>query len=350
MAKKKSSRDKSIPTGRSTPVPTRPDRDRRVRQSERIARVLRTLSLIQSRGRWNLRSIAEELSVSERTVRRDFEVLEFAGVAWFKDAEHCYRLRSDFRFPTLSLTDEEAWGQVVATALSKTPGLTLGTGAVPTTRKLAAGSNPQMQQLISDAMKLVEVFSLQLADHSQHREVIKTVQLSLLQRKKLSAVYESPYEEASRKLVIHPYRLCLIKSAWYLVGRIDREASPKSFRVARFKTLRLLDEAADVPEDFDLKEFLGNAWAVYRGDKLYQIALRFPPEGARVVTETVWHHTQTVQLHRDGSATLRFEVDGLNEIVHWLLSWAGRVQVLEPAELKSLFVEKLQLAIEQHAP
>ena len=348
MAKKKSPRDKSIPTGRTTPVPVRPDRDRRVRQSERIARVLRVLSLIQSRGRWNLRAIAEELAVSERTVRRDFEVLEFAGVAWFKDADHCYRLRSDYRFPTLSLTDDEAWGQVVATALSKTPGLTLGTGAAPTTRKLAAGSNPQMQQLIADAMKLVEVFSLQLVDHSQHREVIKTIQLALLQQKKLSAVYESPYEPTSRKLVIHPYRLCLIKSAWYVVGRIDRETSPKSFRVARFKTLRLLEEFAEVPEDFDLKEFLGNAWAVYRGDTVYQVELRFSKEGARVVTETVWHHTQQVQLHRDGSATLRFEVDGLQEIVHWLLSWAGRVEVLQPTELRKLFVEKLERAIQQH--
>lgn len=349
MAKKKSTRDRSIPTGRTTPVPSRPDRDRRVRQSERMARLLRVLALLQSRGRWNLQAIAEELTVSERTVRRDLEALEFAGVSWFKDADHCYRLRSDVRFPTLSLTDDESWGQVMATALSRTPGLAVGEGAASTTRKLAAESKPHTKQLISDAMKLVEVFSLQLADHAQHRDIIKTVQLALLQRKRLSAVYESPYEGTARRLVIHPYRLCLIKAAWYVVGRIDREAAPKSFRVARFKTLRMLEDPADVPEDFDLKEFLGNAWAVYRGDRLYPIKLHFLPEAAKLVTETVWHHTQAVQFHRDGSATLSFKVDGLNEIVHWLLSWAGRVKVMEPLELKTLFVEKLQLAIEQQA-
>lgn len=40
MTKKQPSAKKSIPPGRKTPVPGRPDRDRRVRQNDRIARVL----------------------------------------------------------------------------------------------------------------------------------------------------------------------------------------------------------------------------------------------------------------------------------------------------------------------
>ena len=112
---KKASRNKSVPPGRTTPVPARPDRDRRVRQHDRIARVLGVLNLIQSRGRWNANAIADELAVSERTVYRDLEVLEFAGVPWyFDESENCYRLRSDIRFPTLTLTDDEVLGQAMA--------------------------------------------------------------------------------------------------------------------------------------------------------------------------------------------------------------------------------------------
>ncbi|MCA9234565.1 MAG: helix-turn-helix domain-containing protein, partial [Planctomycetales bacterium] len=62
------------------PAATRSDRDRRVRQHDRIARVLNILNLIQSRGRWNAQAIAEELGCSQRTVYRDLQVLEFAGV------------------------------------------------------------------------------------------------------------------------------------------------------------------------------------------------------------------------------------------------------------------------------
>ena len=347
---KKTPVTKSLPPGRTTPVPTRPDRDRRVRQHNRMARVLGVLNLIQSRGRWNAKAIADELLVSERTVYRDLEVLEFAGVPWyFDESESAYRVRPDFRFPTLNLTDEEALGQAVATTLSKTPGLAINQGAAPTTRKLASTTCQQAKQVLADAGRLIEVFDLKLSDHSRHGDMLKTVQFALLQQKKLTGLYDSPHEPKPTKLVLHPYRLCLIKRAWYIIGRLECEQSPKTLRPTRFKTLRMLDEPAEVPEAFDLRAYLGNAWAVYRGEQRYQVELLFKPDAARQVAETTWHHTQRVKSHRDGSATLNFEVDGLQEILHWLLSWAGRVTVEAPDELRTLLIYTLQTAIEMNS-
>ena len=340
----------SIPPGRTTPVPGRADRDRRVRQHERIARVLKVLNLIQSRGRWNVRAISQELECSERTVYRDLEVLEFVGVPWyFDETDQCYRVRPDFRFPTLGLTEEETLGQAVATVLTRAPGLDAGGSASPTTRKLAATSKEEIQQVLADAMQLVEVFDLKLADHSGHHEAIKTAQFALLKGRKITGTYESPYEQQSQRLTLHPYRLCLVKNAWYLVGHLEGETIPKSLRVARFNTLRMLDEPANVPAAFDLREYFGNAWAVYRGEESYQVKLRFTPEAAKIVTETIWHHTQQISKHRDGSVTLEFTVDGLNEILHWLLSWAGRVKVLAPSQLEELYLKTLADAISLQA-
>jgi predicted DNA-binding transcriptional regulator YafY len=111
----------------------------------------------------------------------------------------------------------------------------------------------------------------------------------------------------------------------------------------------MLDAPARVPEEFDLKAYFGNAWAVYRGDKSYEVEIRFTPEAGRVVTETVWHHTQKLKSQADGSVTLTFQVDGLEEICNWILSWAGRCIVLRPTELRELLVEKLRLALKMHA-
>jgi proteasome accessory factor B len=63
------------------------------------------------------------------------------------------------------------------------------------------------------------------------------------------------------------------------------------------------------------------------------------------VTETTWHPTQKVQRHRDGGVTLQFRVDGLNEIVHWVLGWSGRATVIRPPELRRLVVEYLRKAL-----
>ena len=65
--------------------------------------------------------------------------------------------------------------------------------------------------------------------------------------------------------------------------------------MARFKTLRMLDANAQIPQDFDLKGYFGNAWAVYRGERSYDVEILFAKEAAGTVTEGIWHHTQKVR-------------------------------------------------------
>lgn len=328
----------------------RPDRDRRVRQADRLARVLRVLELVQSRGRWTTKAIADELECSERTVYRDLDVLRFAGIPYFREGDQQFvRVRPDFRFPVITLTDDEVLGLSLAATLTKAPGLDVTAGATPATRKLAAVMKQETQDLIDDAQRLISVLDLKLVDHSRHHDIIRTVQMALMQGKQISGLYESPYEAEPVKLKLHPYRLCLIKNAWYIIGTIAGESIPKTFRVARFKAVRMQAEPATVPDDFDLRAYFGNAWAVFRGDKSYDVELKFQPAAAKVVIETVWHHTQKTKSHKNGCVTLSFRVDGLSEILHWILSWAGQVRVQSPDELKGLFVQTLEDAIQIQA-
>ena len=67
-----------------------------------------------------------------------------------------------------------------------------------------------------------------------------------------------------------------------------------------------------------------------------------------IVTETVWHHTQKARRHKDGKVTLTFRVDGLNEIVRWVVGWAGRVNVIKPRELRELVTGQLRKALQMH--
>lgn len=323
----------------------RPDRDRRVRQADRLARILRVLELIQSRGRWTTKAIAEELECSERTVYRDLDVLKFAGIPYYREGTQQFiRVRPDFRFPVLTLSPDEVLGLSLAAAVTNAPGLDVTAGADPTVRKLAATSGQEFQDLMGDAAQLVMVLDLKLADHSRHHEAIRTVQSALIQRHQIGGVYESPYEDAPVKLKLHPYRLCLIKNAWYVVGTTTEKEPPRTYRVARFKALRLLNEEALIPEDFDLRAYFGNAWAVYRGEMSYDVELWFPPEAAKVVTETVWHHTQKLTRTKNG-VILKFRVDGLEEILNWVLSWTGQVKVIGPSELQGRMIQRLEEAI-----
>jgi predicted DNA-binding transcriptional regulator YafY len=132
-------------------------------------------------------------------------------------------------------------------------------------------------------------------------------------------------------------------------GAPSEIGNPARFKTARFRSLRKLGLRSEVPEAFDLRAYFGNAWAVFRGDRSHDVELRFAPEASGVVTETTWHHTQQSRNNDDGSVTLSFRVDGLEEIVWWVLGWSGNVEVVRPPELREMVVEKLRRALALNA-
>ncbi len=319
------------------------DADRRLRQSIRFARILKLLELLQCRVRHNAVSLARELEVSRRTIQRDLNVLELAGIDYSHDAvQGCYVLRGDYRFAVTGLTDDELFGQATATALTSAKGLDVGKGAEPTTRKLRATGRSSSQMLLEDALRVTAVLDMKLADHEGHKESIRVIQHALVEKRGLEGIYLSPYQTTEKRLILHPIRLCLVKQAWYLIARPDGSDHPVTYRVQRFRSLRGLDLPSDVLAEFDLRAYFGNAWGVYRGNKSYEVEVRFTPEAAAVVTETTWHHTQKTCWNNDGSVTLLFQVDGLEEIVWWVLGWSGVVGVIRPIELRTLVRNGLQ--------
>ena len=42
---------------------------------------------------------------------------------------------------------------------------------------------------------------------------------------------------------------------------------------------------------------------------------------------------------------MRFKVDGLEEMLWWLLGWSGGVRVIKPEKLRLMLVEELQKAL-----
>lgn len=323
------------------------DADRRINQADRLVRSMKILDLIKGRGRWNASELAKEFQCSQRTIYRHMTVLRLAAVPWYYDeTQKCYRVEEFFQFPVLNLDQDEILGLGVSSAISSAAGLDVAVGKGTLSEKWAMRTSKEKAQLLTEAQQLISVLGLNLANHSGHQETIRTVQRALIHRKKLSGLYRTPYAQEPLSLTLEPIRLCLIKQAWYLIARKEGEAAPKAFRIMRFPSLKMLEKPASVPEEFDLAAFFGNAWGVYRGEKTYDVNIRFTPDAAPLVTETIWHRTQQAQPQSDGSVILSFQVDGLEEIVHWILGWTGRAEVINPPELRELLVGYLRKGLE----
>lgn len=325
----------------------RNDSERRTKQAEKFVRLFKLLELLAGRGRWTPRELARELGCSQRELYRHIAVLGLSGifVEFDRKAGRYLPLRREYRFPApLALTRDELLGQAVAEAVTGTPALDMGDGAAATTRKLAA-CDANAAELLAAARQVIAVLGLKMVDHSGHRDSIGAIQRALIERKQLRGTYRSPYSKKAWRVTLHPYRLCLARQAWYLIARAEGEPVPRNLRVVRFRSLAVIERVADVPDEFDLREHLGNAWDIFRGDRSYDVEIHFAKDAAAQVAETRWHHTQKLRKHRDGSATLSFRVDGLDEILWWLLPWTGFAEVIEPLELRRRLVEQLEAGL-----
>ncbi|MGK5632144.1 helix-turn-helix transcriptional regulator, partial [Streptomyces sp. URMC 123] len=80
------------------------------------ARMLRLLSLLQTRREWSGTELAERLGVTTRTIRRDIDRLRDLGYPVDGTTGHAggYRLASGAAMPPLLLDDEEATATAVA--------------------------------------------------------------------------------------------------------------------------------------------------------------------------------------------------------------------------------------------
>ena len=70
-----------------------------------------------------------------------------------------------------------------------------------------------------------------------------------------------------------------------------------------------------------------------RGATRHEVVIDFDPTVAETVADTHWHPTQHTEEHPDGSLTYRCTVDGLDEIVWWVLGYGPHAVVREPREL-----------------
>jgi predicted DNA-binding transcriptional regulator YafY len=86
-----------------------------------------------------------------------------------------------------------------------------------------------------------------------------------------------------------------------------------------------------------------------RGDKTHDVELVFDKEFAETIADTHWHDSQQIIWNDDGSITFACKVDGLDEIVWWVMSMGPHCAVLKPAELVARVCELARRTLEQYA-
>jgi predicted DNA-binding transcriptional regulator YafY len=286
--------------------------------------------------------LARELEVNQRTIKRDIEYLRlyFGAPVEYDTARKGYVYTSpSFNLPAVSLTEEElAWLGLAPhffEQFKRTP-------FYDTVKKLF----DKVSRAVPDGVSinptwLSSGFSAVAGAGTAVSQAVWDAVLSALHNKKpIEFAYRAPHAAPTRRTV-EPYHALCHQGEWYLVGKTD--GGLRTFALSRMEKPRVVSTGhVAVPADFDIKEYMGHSFGVFRGDKLCTVRIAFSSELAPYIRERTWHQSQKIRERADGGLELSLTVDHLFEVKRWVLSWGQGATVLAPRELVREMAEETE--------
>ena len=322
----------------------------------RVHRLLRLIVQINGCPNLNASRLAELCEMSVRHIYRDIKMLQAAGVpvSFDRDAGG-YSIRRDFFLRPVDLTLEEAMALLLlAERIGAPEQIPHAAEAGKAAEKLRAILPRQISEMINDVMPRVSV-SLARSSNEPTADVYSAMRDAISRRRALECQYESPSRQPTQDPDIFrfdPYALYFGQRAWYAVGLHHGRDEIRTLKLSRFTRRNPLDKPYMIPDDFSLERHFGQAHRMMPSNTGSSPARPETPLHPRLRRNRRRHplarQPGVTQWQDDGSLLMTFRIEGLEEVLWWILSYGPNCQVLEPPELARRVADLARSTAEQY--
>jgi len=310
----------------------------------RASRLLSVLLLLQTRGRMTAQQLADELEVSVRTIYRDVDALNAAGVPVYGDAGHAggYQLLGGYRTRLTGLTAAEAETLFLSGLPGPAAELGLGNVLAAATLKLRAAMPASLRE---SADRLSERFYLDAPAWyrtSADTRFLPTVATAVWERQVLRVRYRRWQEPTEVGRTIEPHGLVLKAGIWYVVARCD--GTFRTYRVDQIVAAADTGQNFAAVPDFDLETY----WRDYLADfheRLHtgHAVIALSPGGAQRMRGLLPSAVVTAVLDAgtvrpDGWIQATVPIESWTQAHADFLRLGADLEVLEPASLRDRLI------------
>jgi predicted DNA-binding transcriptional regulator YafY len=310
-------------------------------RNDQVTRQWHLLRKLESPRGSTLQELAESLPDDFpkhlRTIRRDMAALEGAGfplVTERVDGRVRWKLMEGFRrIPALAFSPTELMALMFSRDLLKPLEGTQIKGALDSAMNKAAAALPPQGQ--SYVRQMRGLFSIGLGPHKayrHHRDTIDRITQAISQLRTLQMRYYSASRNTTTRREVDPYRLRYAAGALYLIAYCHWRRDVRLFAVDRIRSLTITDHPYQMPLGFDVEAYVQDALVVMRGEQV-TVELLFSRSAAPWVKDRLWHPSQSLTPLKGGRLKMTLAVADTPELVGWILSFGGEVQVVRPPDL-----------------
>jgi predicted DNA-binding transcriptional regulator YafY len=321
-----------------------------VPRNQEVIRQWKVLHALESsRHGVSIDSLAGELDVTTRTIRRDLAALQEAGFPLFDTRDDDGRVRWRLDGQVLKGLDTGfTLGELCALYLSRN--LLESVAGTPFQRdlghaftRLQAALSPRMRKFLD---RLPAVLAAKPGPRARGGDGASDIVARLLEATLHFRVASMRYHSVSsgkvKDYVLHPYRLAFAQGGLYLLAHVPAYANIRTFAVDRIKSVSLEKETFTPPRDVP-EDIFANSLGVNTGEA-ERVEIAFDAQIAPYVRARVWHTSQEVRDGDDGALMLTLHVCHDWALRSWILSWGPFARVISPTKLGALVRADLDAA------
>lgn len=316
--------------------------------------ILLKLLAVQNSG-LTVSELADEMEVSQKTVRRDLATFSTIGFPIEQTVglhgRKSYRVDPAWGHPEMALTFDEALALYLGRKfLQPLDGTLVGEAAERALAKIRGSLSNKVLQYLDHMASAFQETSFGVTDYSAHGQILDDLLVGIEDRRAVRITYQSQRATEPVTYDVHPYRLARHQGSLYLVGLKVRQAEFRTWRVDRIEAAEVTGASFTMPDDNDLDARLSRSFGIYDGPEATRARIRISAARARYVREKQWHPSQRITTHHDGSLTIEFHVFGTVELQSWILSFGQDAEVLAPAELRQAIINEIDAMQKKYHP
>lgn len=316
-------------------------------RNAQVVRILNVLRDLDQLGGMDLYELAERHGTSVRTIRRDLEALQEAGLPLGEESIDGKKKRwqivykdklaqvSSLLHAGHYLALRVATAQVGPTLGRTVIGEVLSDLSSKVEAALGAKGRAQLDE-IEACFYQYEKF----AYTKTTPKVVDKLVGAIVARRLCQVVYRTPRRrDRPSTLRLLPLRLCVHDGALHLMCQLRSRAADHGggltmLNLQRVEGLKVLRTTGKPPADFHPEQLERAAFGVYSGGEQTTFVLRFTPHIAGYIRERIWHPNQVLKELRGGGVELTFTCSDSYEVLRWVASWRQWVEAIEPAHLR----------------
>ena len=302
-----------------------------------LERMLAIHERLQSGSLPNCRSLAAQLEVCKRTVKRDVDFMKCRlnlPIEFDAQRHGFFYTEPVGAFPSVPVTEADLFALMVAhKAMLQYRGTPFEHLLEGSFRKLTG----QLDR--SSAFScggLDQAFSFRpFAPEETDLEIFQGLLRAVRQRRVVRFDYRKLGAKKLERRTVRPYHVACVDNRWYLYAQDLAREALRAFVLTRMSKLEVTNEKFPAPKDFSLDQHLRGSFGAFAGkpEDDFEVVIEFDSWATDVLRGRRWHWSQTVDELPGGQTRMRLRLNNVEEVERWVLSWGTHATVLKPQAL-----------------